>query len=140
MAKTLAQVHKLTSIAEQLSKVTHFNTEEVKNAQKNKAFKLLPAWVPLWLFMIDYLTKYMRCLFFQCRSLVSIHQKMLSIGKIDRMRMREILHVIFDITDDVMLDLVYHAFDRDSDGYVSWFCGFHSAQSNWTNHKFMFSL
>lgn len=59
------------------------------------------------------------CVDFQCRSLVAIHQKMLGIGRIDRMRMREILHVIFDITDDVMLDLVYHAFDRDSDGYVS---------------------
>lgn len=35
------------------------------------------------------------------------------------MRMRELLHVIFDITDDVMLDLVYHSFDRDNDGFVS---------------------
>jgi len=81
MPQTLAQVHKLTSLAEQLSKVTHFNTDE-------------------------------------CRSLSFIHQKIEAAGRIDRMRMREILHVIFDITDDVMLDLVFHSFDRDSDGYV----------------------
>jgi len=34
------------------------------------------------------------------------------------MRMREILHVVFHITDDVMLDLVFHSFDRDNDGFV----------------------
>ncbi|CAL8109543.1 unnamed protein product [Orchesella dallaii] len=84
MTQTLAQVHKLTSLAEQLSKVTHFNTEE-------------------------------------CRSLSFIHQRIDAVGRIDRMRMREILHVLFDITDDVMLDLVFHSFDRDSDGYVDEF-------------------
>ncbi|ODN02231.1 EF-hand calcium-binding domain-containing protein 1 [Orchesella cincta] len=84
MTQTLAQVHKLTSLADQLSKVTHFNAEE-------------------------------------CRSLSFIHQRIEAVGRIDRMRMREILHVLFDITDDVMLDLVFHSFDRDSDGYVDEF-------------------
>lgn len=79
---TLAQVHKLNSMADSLTKFTHFNSEE-------------------------------------CRALIYIHQRMVTIGKIDRMRMREILHVMFDITDDIMLDLVCHAYDRDSDGYVS---------------------
>jgi len=81
MVKTLAQAHKLANIADQLSRSTHFTSED-------------------------------------CRGLVSIYQKMLSLGKIDRMRFREILHVVFYITDDVMLDLVFHSFDRDSDGFV----------------------
>jgi len=54
----------------------------------------------------------------ECRGLVAIFQRMLTLGKIDRMRMREILHVVFHITDDVMLDLVFHSFDRDNDGFV----------------------
>ncbi|CAL8094057.1 unnamed protein product [Orchesella dallaii] len=39
-------------------------------------------------------------------------------GRLDRMRMREVLHVVFEITDGVMLDLAYKAFDRDSDNWV----------------------
>jgi len=84
MTMTLAQAHKLASVAEHLSKNSHFNSEE-------------------------------------CRSLVAIHQNMVSRGggKIDRMRMREILHIVFHITDDTMLDLVFHSFDRDNDGIVN---------------------
>jgi len=54
----------------------------------------------------------------ESRSLLSIYQHMIILGKIDRMRMRDILHIIFHITDDTMLDLVFHSFDRDSDGII----------------------
>jgi len=54
----------------------------------------------------------------ECKNLLLFHENMLEIGRLDRLRFREILHVTFDITDDIMLDLVFHAFDRDSDGYV----------------------
>lgn len=55
---------------------------------------------------------------FQCKNLLMFHERMLVIGNLDRLRFREILHVTFNITDDVMLDLVFHAFDRDNDGIV----------------------
>jgi len=82
MGRTLAQTHKLWSMAESLSRYTHFNSEE-------------------------------------CRCLLTIFHNMINVqGKIDRMRMREVLHISFHITDDVMLDLVFHSFDRDNDGIV----------------------
>ncbi|ODN03272.1 EF-hand calcium-binding domain-containing protein 1 [Orchesella cincta] len=55
----------------------------------------------------------------ECKNLLLFHERMLVIGPLDRLRFREILHVTFCITDDVMLDLVYHAFDRDSDGVIN---------------------
>jgi len=54
----------------------------------------------------------------ECKNLLMFHERMITIGLLDRLRFREILHVTFNITDDVMLDLVFHAFDRDSDGVV----------------------
>lgn len=51
--------------------------------------------------------------------LLYIFDKITAFGDLDRLRMREILHTTFQITDDVMLDLVYKAFDRDNDGVVS---------------------
>jgi Ca2+-binding EF-hand superfamily protein len=47
-----------------------------------------------------------------------MYQSILKVGKVDRMRFREILHSAFDITDDVMLDRVYRVFDKDNDGLV----------------------
>lgn len=38
---------------------------------------------------------------------------------LDRPRMREIFHVVFQVTDDMMLDLLFRAFDQDMDGEVS---------------------
>jgi len=52
------------------------------------------------------------------KALLGIYQKMVTFGRIDRMRMREILHAVFHITDDIMLDLVFHSYDRDGDGLV----------------------
>jgi len=54
----------------------------------------------------------------ECRNLLMFHERMCKIGVLDRLRFREILHVTFNITDDVMLDLVFHAFDKDNDGSV----------------------
>jgi len=54
----------------------------------------------------------------ECRNLLTFHDRMLTIGRLDRLRFREILHVTFNITDDIMLDLVFHAYDSDNDGHV----------------------
>ncbi|KAH3706115.1 calaxin-like [Dreissena polymorpha] len=40
-------------------------------------------------------------------------------GGIDRSKFRDILHQHFDMTDDVLMDKVFRAFDLDNDGYVS---------------------
>lgn len=40
-------------------------------------------------------------------------------GGIDRTRFRDILHQHFDMTDDVLMDKVFRAFDGDNDGYIS---------------------
>lgn len=58
----------------------------------------------------------------QIRLLLIIHQKMEELGPIDRTRFREILSVVFAITDDVMLDLIFRTFDQDADGYVRNVC------------------
>ncbi|OXA58598.1 EF-hand calcium-binding domain-containing protein 1 [Folsomia candida] len=55
----------------------------------------------------------------ECRSLLTIHQRIAALGKVDRLRFREVLHTAFDITDDVMLDRVYRVFDKDNDGIIS---------------------
>jgi len=55
----------------------------------------------------------------EIRVLLLVHQKMEEAGPLDRNRFREILCVVFEITDDVMLDLVFRAFDADQDGYVN---------------------
>jgi Ca2+-binding EF-hand superfamily protein len=39
--------------------------------------------------------------------------------KIDRNRFRDILHNSFDMTDDILMDRVFKAFDRDNDGHVN---------------------
>jgi len=54
----------------------------------------------------------------ECKSLLLIYERINSMGKIDRLKFREILHTTFDITDDVMLDLTFRAFDRNFDGVV----------------------
>ncbi|CAF5229984.1 unnamed protein product, partial [Rotaria magnacalcarata] len=42
-----------------------------------------------------------------------------NLEKIDRNRFRDILHNTFDMTDDILMDRVFKAFDRDNDGQVS---------------------
>ncbi|ODN03456.1 EF-hand calcium-binding domain-containing protein 1 [Orchesella cincta] len=54
----------------------------------------------------------------ECKSLLTIHQRIAALGKVDRLRFREVLHTTFDITDDVMLDRVYRVFDYSNDGII----------------------
>ena len=47
-----------------------------------------------------------------------MYQKLISHGKMDRLRFREVMHTVFDITDDVMLDRIFRAFDSNNDSMV----------------------
>ncbi|KAA0710419.1 EF-hand calcium-binding domain-containing protein 1 [Triplophysa tibetana] len=38
---------------------------------------------------------------------------------LDRLNFRHILHNTFDMTDDMMMDRVFRAFDKDNDSYIS---------------------
>jgi hypothetical protein len=45
----------------------------------------------------------------------------------DRLKFRDVLHNSFDMTDDILMDRVFRAFDRDNDsfiGMVEWVEGF----------------
>lgn len=39
--------------------------------------------------------------------------------KLDRLKFRDILHDMFGMTDDMLMDRVFRAFDRDSDNYLN---------------------
>lgn len=39
-------------------------------------------------------------------------------GKLDRLRFREFLHSSFELTEDLMLDLIFRAFDHNADGSI----------------------
>ncbi|XP_060560815.1 calaxin-like [Ruditapes philippinarum] len=39
--------------------------------------------------------------------------------KLDRMKFRDILHNMFGMTDDMLMDRVFRAFDRDSDNHIN---------------------
>ncbi|RNA32891.1 EF-hand calcium-binding domain-containing 1 [Brachionus plicatilis] len=39
--------------------------------------------------------------------------------RMDRLKFRDVLHNSFDMTDDILMDRVFRAFDRDNDGYIS---------------------
>ncbi|XP_071812025.1 calaxin-like isoform X2 [Apostichopus japonicus] len=40
-------------------------------------------------------------------------------GKLDRTQFRDVLHTTFKMTDDMILDRVFRAFDEDSDSYIN---------------------
>ncbi|KAJ8024456.1 EF-hand calcium-binding domain-containing protein 1 [Holothuria leucospilota] len=40
-------------------------------------------------------------------------------GKLDRSQFRDVLHATFKMTDDMILDRVFRAFDEDSDSYIN---------------------
>jgi Ca2+-binding EF-hand superfamily protein len=42
-----------------------------------------------------------------------------TLTKLERSKFRDVLHNEFDMTDDLIMDRVFKAFDRDNDGYVS---------------------
>jgi len=54
----------------------------------------------------------------ECKSLLVMYERMVASGKMDRLKFRDFLHVCFDMTDDIMLDLTFRAYDRNSDGIV----------------------
>jgi hypothetical protein len=109
-AAGLAQTHKLMGLADSLSRITHFNTEEVQC--RDCVFYIIYE-------SLKDVIQYYLCFNFQCRLLIMFHQKMVACnGPLDRLRFRDVLHVTFEITDDVMLDLTFKAFDRDNDGVV----------------------
>jgi len=56
--------------------------------------------------------------FFQVKALLAIYKRLISLGKMDRLRFREILYSMFNITDDIILDRTFGAFDGDNQGSV----------------------
>lgn len=40
-------------------------------------------------------------------------------NKLDRTKFRDILHISFNMTDDILMDRVFRAFDQDSDNYLT---------------------
>jgi len=55
----------------------------------------------------------------ECKALIYLHHSLeMAGGRMMKMRMREVLHVIFEITDEIMIELAFKAFDRDNDGHV----------------------
>ena len=100
-----AKQQHMHTLADVLSQQTHFSLEEVQSRIQN--FQTIPEIVPN---MKNNL---------QCHTLLHIYDKIDTIAHVDRKRFREILHTTFNITDDVMLDLTFHAFDKNHDGTVS---------------------
>lgn len=55
----------------------------------------------------------------QCKSLLHMYTKITEQGALDRLRFREVIHACFDLYEDLMLDRVFRAFDRNNDGQVA---------------------
>jgi len=51
--------------------------------------------------------------------LIKLYNEQTSDTKFDRAKFRDILHNQFDMTDDLLMDRVFKAFDKDNDGYVN---------------------
>ncbi|CAF0826021.1 unnamed protein product [Didymodactylos carnosus] len=63
--------------------------------------------------------------------------------KIDRNRFRDILHNTFDMTDDILMDRVFKAFDRDNDGQVNmleWIIGLNTYLRGTLDEKIAFAF
>lgn len=41
-----------------------------------------------------------------------------NLDRMDRLKFRDVLHNSFDMTDDILMDRVFRAFDRDNDSYI----------------------
>lgn len=102
--------------------------------------------------LIEKLTKKHDCQFkkHEIEKLISMHSELVagSSMKLDRVRFRDMLHQHFDMTDDILLDRVFRAFDKDSDNYVSqeeWVTGLSTFISDQSQHddaviKFCFTV
>ena len=42
-----------------------------------------------------------------------------NMNRMDRLKFRDVLHNSFDMTDDILMDRVFRAFDRDNDSYIN---------------------
>ncbi len=42
-----------------------------------------------------------------------------NLDRMDRLKFRDVLHNSFDMTDDILMDRVFRAFDRDNDSFLS---------------------
>lgn len=73
--------------------------------------------------LIEKLTKKHNCHFkkHEIEKLISMYGELASSPskKLDRVKFRDLLHQHFDMTDDILLDRVFRAFDQDSDNYIS---------------------
>jgi len=54
----------------------------------------------------------------EIKSILHAYDALASQSKMDRLHFREVLHSCFEMIDDLMLDLTFRAFDRNSDGIV----------------------
>ncbi|CAG7659284.1 unnamed protein product [Allacma fusca] len=54
----------------------------------------------------------------EVRSLQVMYAELIAMGKMDRLRFREVMYSTFDITDDVMLDRIFRVFDGNNDTLV----------------------
>ncbi|CAC5411574.1 calaxin-like [Mytilus californianus] len=75
--------------------------------------------------LIEKLTKKHTCNFkkHEIEKLIYMYQELVKNSppsyKIDRSKFRDLLHQHFEMTDDILLDRVFRAFDQDSDNYIS---------------------
>lgn len=52
-------------------------------------------------------------------SLISLFKQQQIKNKLDRIKFRDVLHNQFDMTDDLIMDRVFKAFDKDNDSYIN---------------------
>ena len=55
---------------------------------------------------------------FEIESLINLYKQQTK-TKLDRPKFRDLLHNQFDMTDDLIMDRVFKAFDKDNDSYVN---------------------
>ncbi|CAG7816859.1 unnamed protein product [Allacma fusca] len=54
----------------------------------------------------------------EVRSLLNMHNRITQLGILDRARFREVIYACFDLLEDLMLDRVFSAFDKNNDGLI----------------------
>lgn len=56
---------------------------------------------------------------FEVESLIALFKQQQMKNKLDRVKFRDVLHNQFDMTDDLIMDRVFKAFDKDNDSYIN---------------------
>ncbi|ESO04613.1 hypothetical protein HELRODRAFT_79024, partial [Helobdella robusta] len=62
----------------------------------------------------------------EIENLVNLHKSLSARTKLDKMKFREFLYSHFNLTDDLIMDRIFKAFDKNNEGYVavdSWLRG-----------------